>query len=40
MWLGTVINGVSDKRDLVGFFSDGHNINGFARFEDEDSDQH
>ncbi len=37
---GTVINGVNDKGDLVGFFSDGQNINGFARFEDEDTDQH
>lgn len=37
---GTVINGVNDKGDIVGFFSDGQNVNGFARFEDEDGDQH
>ena len=29
---GTIINGVNDKGDIVGFFSDGTNVNGFVRF--------
>ncbi|MFZ3328610.1 MAG: hypothetical protein WA231_23195 [Methylocella sp.] len=29
---GTIINGVNDKSDIVGFFSDGTNVNGFVRF--------
>ena len=29
---GTIINGVNDKGDIVGFFSDGKNVNGFVRF--------
>jgi hypothetical protein len=29
---GTIINGVNDTGDIVGFFSDGTNVNGFARF--------
>ncbi|MGH6834808.1 MAG: hypothetical protein ACREC9_04490 [Methylocella sp.] len=29
---GTIINGVNDKGDIVGFFSDGVNVNGFVRF--------
>jgi hypothetical protein len=29
---GTIINGVNDKGDIVGFFSDGTNVNGFVQF--------
>jgi hypothetical protein len=29
---GTIVNGVDDKGDIVGFFSDGTNVNGFVRF--------
>jgi hypothetical protein len=29
---GTIINGVNDKSDIVGFFSDGTNVNGFVLF--------
>jgi hypothetical protein len=31
--VGTVINGVNDKRDIVGFFSDGTHVNGFVQFD-------
>jgi hypothetical protein len=31
--VGTVINGVNDKRDIVGFFSDGTRVNGFVQFD-------
>jgi hypothetical protein len=31
--VGTVINGVNDKGDIVGFFSDGTHVNGFVRFD-------
>jgi len=31
--VGTVINGVNDDRDIVGFFSDGTKVNGFVRFD-------
>jgi hypothetical protein len=30
---GTIINGVNDKGDIVGFFSDGTKVNGFVRFD-------
>jgi hypothetical protein len=30
---GTIINGVNDKGDIVGFFSDGTNVNGFVQFD-------
>ena len=29
---GTIINGVNDKGDIVGFFSDGSHVNGFVQF--------
>jgi len=29
---GTIINGVNDEGDIVGFFSDGTKVNGFVRF--------
>jgi len=29
---GTIINGVNDNGDIVGFFSDGTNVNGFVQF--------
>jgi hypothetical protein len=29
---GTIINGVNDTGDIVGFFSDGTNVNGFVQF--------
>jgi hypothetical protein len=29
---GTIINGVNDKGDIVGFFSDGTHVNGFVQF--------
>jgi hypothetical protein len=29
---GTIINGVNDEGDIVGFFSDGTNVNGFVQF--------
>jgi hypothetical protein len=31
--VGTTINGVNDKGDIVGFFSDGTKVNGFVQFE-------
>jgi hypothetical protein len=31
--VGTFINGVNDKGDIVGFFSDGTKVNGFVLFE-------
>ena len=31
---GTIINGVNDKGDIVGFFSDGSHVNGFVQFSD------
>jgi probable HAF family extracellular repeat protein len=30
---GTLINGVNDAGDIVGFFSDGTKVNGFARYD-------
>jgi len=36
---GTIINGVNDKGDIVGFFSDGTNVNGFVRFVKPDENQ-
>jgi hypothetical protein len=30
---GTIINGVNDKGDFVGFFSDGTHVNGFVQFQ-------
>jgi hypothetical protein len=30
--MGTLINGVNDRGDIVGFFSDGTNVNGFVNF--------
>jgi len=30
--MGTLINGVNDRGDIVGFFSDGKNVNGFVNF--------
>jgi hypothetical protein len=30
--MGTLINGVNDRGDIVGFFSDGMNVNGFVNF--------
>ena len=30
--MGTFINGVNDRGDIVGFFSDGTNVNGFVNF--------
>jgi hypothetical protein len=30
--MGTLINGVNDQGDIVGFFSDGTNVNGFVNF--------
>jgi hypothetical protein len=30
--MGTVINGVNDRGDIVGFFSDGTHVNGFVNF--------
>jgi hypothetical protein len=30
--MGTIINGVNDTGDIVGFFSDGTKVNGFVRF--------
>ncbi|MFZ0495350.1 MAG: hypothetical protein WBE80_08550 [Methylocella sp.] len=33
---GTIINGVNDKGDIVGFFSDGTKVNGFVRFVKSD----
>ncbi|MGH6813688.1 MAG: hypothetical protein ACREDM_15555, partial [Methylocella sp.] len=29
---GSIINGVNDKGDIVGFFSDGTHVNGFVQF--------
>jgi hypothetical protein len=29
---GTIINGINDRGDIVGFFSDGAKVHGFARF--------
>jgi hypothetical protein len=40
--MGTFINGVNDRGDIVGFFSDGTKVNGFvnfARASDRDEDQ-
>jgi hypothetical protein len=31
--VGTIITGVNDKGDIVGFFSDGTNVNGFVQFD-------
>jgi hypothetical protein len=33
---GTIINGVNDEGDIVGFFSDGTHVNGFVRFATSD----
>ena len=33
---GTIINGVNDEGDIVGFFSDGTHVNGFVRFATAD----
>jgi hypothetical protein len=30
--MGTLINGVNDRGDIVGFFSDGTHVNGFVNF--------
>jgi hypothetical protein len=30
--MGTTINGVNDRSDFVGFFSDGTKVNGFVKF--------
>jgi hypothetical protein len=30
---GTIINGVNDNGDFVGFFSDGKQVHGFALFQ-------
>jgi hypothetical protein len=38
----TFINGVNDQGDIVGFFSDGTKVNGFAKFAsdlDEDDER-
>ena len=40
--MGTFINGVNDRGDIVGFFSDGTNVNGFVNFalaSDRDDNQ-
>jgi probable HAF family extracellular repeat protein len=40
--MGTMINGVNERGDIVGFFSDGTNVNGFVNFAqdpDQDDDQ-
>jgi hypothetical protein len=40
--MGTFINGVNDRGDIVGFFSDGTKVNGFVNFapaSDRDDDQ-
>jgi hypothetical protein len=40
--MGTLINGVDDRGDIVGFFSDGTKVNGFvnfARASDQNDDQ-
>jgi hypothetical protein len=40
--MGTFINGVNDRGDIVGFFSDGAKVNGFVNFvpaSDRDEDQ-
>ena len=29
---GTIINGINDRGDFVGFFSNGTKVNGFAQF--------
>ncbi|MGI8569200.1 MAG: hypothetical protein ACR2KT_09135 [Methylocella sp.] len=34
---GTIINGVNDKGDIVGFFSDGTKVNGFVQFKASDT---
>ncbi|HEV7911983.1 MAG TPA: hypothetical protein VGP28_13080 [Methylocella sp.] len=36
---GTIINGVNDEGDIVGFFSDGTKVNGFVRFVKPDEDR-
>lgn len=38
--MGTFINGVNDRGDIVGFFSDGQKVNGFVNFvSDRDDDR-
>ncbi len=37
---GTFINGVNDRGDIVGFFSDGQKVNGFVSFERDRDDDH
>ena len=40
--MGTFINGVNDRGDIVGFFSDGTKVNGFVNFapaSDRDDEQ-
>jgi hypothetical protein len=37
---GTIINGVNDTGDIVGFFSDGTNVNGFVRFVKPNPPEH
>jgi len=36
--MGTFINGVNDDGDIVGFFSDGHKVNGFVNFTHRNDD--
>jgi len=37
--MGTFINGVNDRRDIVGFFSDGTKVNGFVNFAPSRDDE-
>jgi len=37
--MGTFINGVNDRGDFVGFFSDGTKVNGFVNYAPIDYDR-